>query len=140
QDHDHLINLVSLSPIGKQIRMTVLRAQKRVVLTIVLADRSELQKTSDNAPKHGSSAPVRPMGLKLHPLNEELSKQLGFQKTERGLLIMRVDADSPLKSDVEIYDVLEAVGRNPVTNLDDLNKALELNAQNESVILKIRQV
>ena len=51
QDHDNLINLVSLSPIGKQIRMTVWRAQKKVTLSIILADRIELKKTTEAPPK-----------------------------------------------------------------------------------------
>ena len=53
QDHDHLINLVSLSPIGKQIRMTVWRAQKKLTLSIVLADRNELRNASDAPAKPG---------------------------------------------------------------------------------------
>lgn len=56
QDHDHLINLVSLSPIGKQIRMTVLRAQKRITLSIVLAERveSEMKKRRETPAKPGA--------------------------------------------------------------------------------------
>ena len=43
QDHDHLINLVSLSPIGKKIRLFVWRNGSEVPLTIILADRKEYQ-------------------------------------------------------------------------------------------------
>ena len=60
QDHDHLINLVSLSPIGKQIRMAVWRGQKKISLAIVLADRSDLRKTSEAPPQQGRSSPARP--------------------------------------------------------------------------------
>jgi len=60
QDHDHLINLVSLSPIGKQIRMGVWRGQKKISLAIVLADRSDLRKTSEAPPQQGRSSPARP--------------------------------------------------------------------------------
>jgi serine protease Do len=59
QDHDHLINLVSLSPIGKQIRMAVWRGQRKVPLAIVLADRSDLRKVSEVPSGSGRSAPAR---------------------------------------------------------------------------------
>ncbi|HEY0983910.1 MULTISPECIES: S1C family serine protease [unclassified Schlesneria] len=59
QDHDHLINLVSLSPIGKQIRMFVWRGQKKVSMAIVLADRSDLRRTSEAPPQQGRSFPSR---------------------------------------------------------------------------------
>jgi serine protease Do len=49
QDHDHLINLVSLSPIGKKIRMSVWRSANEVPLTIVLADRREFESREDRA-------------------------------------------------------------------------------------------
>lgn len=62
QDHDHLINLVSLSPIGKQIRMGVWRGQKRITLGIMLADRSELRKSNEATPTSGRGGSVRPMG------------------------------------------------------------------------------
>lgn len=60
QDHDHLINLVSLSPIGKQIRMAVWRGQRKVSMAIVLADRSDLRKTSEAPLQQGRSYPARP--------------------------------------------------------------------------------
>ncbi len=139
QDHDHLINLVSLSPIGKQIRMTVWRGQKKIPLSIILADRSELRRTSEAPAKPGMGTPVRPMGLIVHPLDGDLAEQLGYQRSARGLLILKIDNNSPLKGDLQVYDVLESVGRSPVASLEDLSQALEANARIESVILKIQR-
>ena len=139
QDHDHLINLVSLSPIGKQIRMIVWRGQKKVQMYIVLADRREHKKTSEAPARPGMGSPIRPMGLIVHPLDGDLAEQLGYQRTTRGLLILKIDNASPLKGDLQVYDVLEAVGRVSVASLDDLNQALETNARSESVILKIQR-
>jgi serine protease Do len=139
QDHDHLINLVSLSPIGKQIRMTVWRGQRKVSLSIVLADRVELNKRSEAPARPTIGAPVRPMGLIVHPLDSDLAEQIGCPKTTRGLLIMKIDQQSPLKDSVQVYDVLEAVGRTPVASLEDLNQALESSSQNESILLKIQR-
>ena len=139
QDHDHLINLVSLSPIGKQIRVTVWRGQKKVALSIVLADRAELPKTSEAPSKPGMGHQVRPMGLVVHPLDGDLSEQLGYPRQTRGLLILKIDRSSPLSGDLQVYDVLEAVGRLPVATLDELGQAIEANARSESVILKIQR-
>jgi len=63
QDHDHLINLVSLSPIGKQIRMSVWRTQRKISLAIVLADRNDLRKTSEAPSNSRGGSSVRPMGM-----------------------------------------------------------------------------
>ena len=139
QDHDHLINLVSLSPIGKQIRVTVWRGQKKQTLSIVLADRSDMRKTSEAPARPNNGSTIRPMGLILHPLDGDLAEQLGYERTTRGLLVLKIQSGSPLGADLQVYDVLEAVGRSPVASLDELDSALEANAHHESVILKIHR-
>ena len=41
QDLDHLINLVSLTPVGERVRLTVLRNRQRIPMTLVLSERPE---------------------------------------------------------------------------------------------------
>ncbi|QDT15650.1 S1C family serine protease [Alienimonas californiensis] len=41
QDLDHLINLVSLTPVGEQVQLTVLRERREVPMTLVLAERPD---------------------------------------------------------------------------------------------------
>ena len=63
QDENHLINLVSLTPIGKQIRLTVLRGGKTVTIAVVLADRAELEGQAEAAPQSLPQRRVQPSGL-----------------------------------------------------------------------------
>lgn len=137
QDHDHLINLVSLSPIGKKIQMVVWRGGKKINLFIVLADRSELPANSEG-PKPDIGVPVRTMGLTVHPLDNDLADQLGHRQT-RGLLILSVDRNSPLEQRLRPYDVIEAVGRTPVSNLEELTRALAANTQRDSIVLRVHR-
>lgn len=139
QDHDHLINLVSLSPIGKRIQMVVWRGGKKINLFIVLADRSELPANSEAPRPQGLGAPVRTMGLTVHPLDDDLADQLGHAEVKRGLLILSVDRNSPLCRRLQPYDVIEAVGRTAVSNLYELNQALEANSDRDSVVLRIHR-
>jgi serine protease Do len=53
QDENHLINLVSLTPIGRQIKLGVWRGSTRTTLTITLADRNDLKTTVESAPPQG---------------------------------------------------------------------------------------
>jgi serine protease Do len=138
QDHDHLINLVSLSPIGRRIQMVVWRGAKKMNLFIVLADRSELPANSE-APKLDFGIPVRTMGLTVHPLDEDLADHLGHNQATRGLLILSVDRNGPLSRRLQPYDVIEAVGRTPVSSLEELNQALENQSHRDSVVLRVRR-
>lgn len=138
QDHDHLINLISLSPIGKRIQMVVWRGGKKINLFIVLADRSELPANSE-APSQDYGTPVRTMGLTVHPLDEDLANQIGHDDKSRGLLILSIDRDSPLNRRLHPYDVIEEVGRIPVSSVDDLNRALQACSDRDSIVLRIQR-
>ncbi len=138
QDHDHLINLVSLSPIGKRIQMVVWRGGKKVTLTIVLADRTELPANSE-APRPEIGTPVRTMGLTVQPLDDDLTDQIGQPQASRGLLVLSVEKTSSLSQRLQPYDIIEAVGRTPVSTLDELNQALESNSRRESIVLRIHR-
>src|SRR5690606_29726064 len=50
QDHNHLINLVSLTPVGKTVRLTVLRQGQIGTIDVHLADRSALNAQSSAPP------------------------------------------------------------------------------------------
>ena len=139
QDHDHLINLVSLSPIAKRIQVVVWRGGRKTMLTIILADRTEMPPTSDSTFKPEFGVPVRPMGLTVVPLDEDLAEQLGYEPQKRGLLILKIDRDSSLGHRLEPNDLLEAVGRTPVASLDDLKQALAETASRDSVVLHVHR-
>ncbi|MCH8830499.1 MAG: trypsin-like peptidase domain-containing protein [Planctomycetes bacterium] len=47
QDENHLINLVSLTPVGSRISVTIIRKGRRQSLQIRLADRADLERRSE---------------------------------------------------------------------------------------------
>src|SRR5690606_34909518 len=102
QDENHLINLVSLTPVGRQVRLVVLRGGQRVTLQVLLADRSELEaRSEDPPPRPGMGVPVEPMGLTLHKVDPAIATQLGYENSSRGLLVLNIDATSPLGREVQ---------------------------------------
>jgi serine protease Do len=138
QDENHLINLVSLTPIGRQVKLGVWRGAKRITLTITLADRNDLEQTSEAPLKPDLGHPVRLMGLTVHPLDHELAQQLGYTRSTRGLVVLKVDPQSDLSDEIQAYDVLESVGRQPVASVDELYQALA-RTESSSVLLQIRR-
>jgi len=138
QDESHLINLVSLTPVGKAIRLTVWRDGKKIQLSVTLAERADPNATSEAPAESELGIPIRQMGLTVQPLDEDISEQLGGEEPQFGLLILDVDHDSPLAGDICAFDVLEAVGLNRVTTLSDLHQALDESTDRDNVLLKVR--
>ncbi len=140
QDESHLINLVSLTPVGKAIRLTVWRDGKKIQLSVTLAERNDREATSEAPADEDNElgTPVRQMGLVVRPLDEDLAEQAGHAVSTNGLLILDVEDDGPLSEELEAFDVLEAIGRHRVTTVNDLQSALDEAEGRPNVLLKVR--
>ena len=144
QDENHLIHLVSLTPIGKQIDILVLRDGKRITIPVLLGDRTELQLRSETpAPPDPQDdeielmRQVKPIGLTLQHLNVSLAGQLGLEDQTYGLLVLRVNSLKQSNEALQLYDVIVEAARKPVHTVDDLNRVLDSLPTNDSVILKV---
>lgn len=138
QDENHLINLVSLTAVDKKVKAVVFRSGKHVTIEVVLGDWSSHERAeAPSAPGMGTR--IEPLGLTVHQLDSDLAQQLGFEKSSRGLLVLKVEGDSPLEGEVRLYDLIEEVARVPVGSLDELNSAMRTMESSESVLLTVKR-
>lgn len=135
-DENHLINLVSLTQIGRKVALAVLRDGRQVTVEVHLSDRHEMGDQSEAPRRPGTGSLVAPLGLTLHAVTRDLAVQLGFAETTRGLLVLRVDPQSSLAANVDVYDVLEEIGRTPVTTVADAQSALAHKDARGEVLLR----
>jgi serine protease Do len=59
-DENHLINLVSLTPIGRKVSLEVWRAGQRMSLSLLLADRNELEQQASQRSEPPARLPTNP--------------------------------------------------------------------------------
>jgi len=135
-DENHLINLVSLTRIGRKVVLVVLRDGRRVTVEVSLSDRHEMSERSEVPSRPGMGSLVEPLGLTLHEVTQDLAVQLGFAETTRGLLVLRVDPRSSLSGNVDVYDVLEEIGRTPVATVSDARSVLSGKDGRGAVLLR----
>ncbi len=135
-DENHLINLVSLTKIGNKVNLVVLRGGRKVTIEVHLSDRHEMNDQSEAPRRPGMGSTVEPLGLTLHQVTPDVARQLGFAETTRGLLVLRVDPHSTLAGSVDVYDVLEEIGRTPITTLADAHHALAQKDGRGEVLLR----
>lgn len=139
-DENHLINLVSLTGVGKRVKVVIFRKGKHVTLEVTVGDRAELDQRRSEAPSRPEMGThIRTLGLTLHQLEPELAPQLGFEPSARGLLVLKIDRDGPLDGELKLYDLIEEVARTPVSSVDELQSALEAAAANDSFLLTIKR-
>jgi serine protease Do len=141
-DENHLINLVSLTAVGKTVKIVVFRAGKHMTIDVTVGDRQKLDAT-----RQRSEAPTRPdmgthfqsLGLTLHQLDHELAQQLGYEESVQGLLVLKVDRHGPLDGEVQLYDLIEEVARTPVSSIEDARSALDTAPDSDTVLLTVKR-
>ena len=135
-DENHLINLVSLTHIGRKVVLVVQRDGRRVSVEVHLSDRHDMSERSEAPSRPGTGSLVEPMGLTLHEVNRDLAVQLGFADSTRGLLVLRVDPQSSLAGSVDVYDILKEIGRTPVASVTEAKSVLARQGAHGDVLLR----
>ncbi|MFN0053052.1 MAG: trypsin-like peptidase domain-containing protein [Planctomycetales bacterium] len=136
-DENHLINLVSLASVGKKVKIVVFRQGRHVTVELHLMELEDSRADASGEPGMGTH--LQHLGLTLHPLEPDIAQQLGFERGSAGLLVLRVDHESPMGDDLKLYDLIEEVARTPVRTVADLETALDAASQSDSVLLTVKR-
>jgi serine protease Do len=143
QDLNHLINLVSMAPIGKPADLSVWRDRKALSLQVTVGDkdRTIAQVAPVERPASGGllRRPDRPgasssyaLGLELFTLDEDGAKRLDLPAALRGAIVLKVAPESPLATRLMPNDVISTVNGRPVASADEAVRAL--NRQESLVV------
>jgi serine protease Do len=145
QDENHLIHIVSLTELNRAIRMRVLREGREITLQITLIERPERQQSEvlpemNSPPNEGARFETTGLELeRLERLDEQVAGQIGFAAGQSGLLVMRTPGGAG-KCALQLYDVIEAVARTPVTTPTEFDAALSALPHSGTVLLRVRRV
>jgi len=137
EDENHLIHLVSLTELNRPVGLLILRDGRQLNLRITLIERPEDQRSELPVEMRApSTSPVRPTGLSLERVEPALAAQLGLRSEQHGLLVMQVDnTHDDGDHSLQLYDVIEAVGRTDVQTEEDFRQALP----DGPVLLRVRR-
>lgn len=150
-DLNHLINTVSMTPVGKPAEVVIWRDRKEARLQITVGDRERtLAEVQEIQPEHRVDSadlirrPTRPgptssfaMGLELVTLNPQMALRYDFPESARGALIVAIDPESPLASICRPNDLISKINDRPVKSAEEAVKSLNERAENDRLILSL---
>jgi len=86
-----------------------------------------------------AETPVRPsLGVAVQNVTPQIARELGLKKSA-GVVVTGIEPGSPAaEANLQIGDVISAVNRKPVRNVDDFVKAVE-KAKGESLLLLVQR-
>ena len=138
-----LVKQVGNAPVGKAVRVVVLRDGKTQTLKVTLGRRE----TAESSEAPASSGPAEEpeekeiLGLTLVPLTDEMRSELGADEGTMGLVVVGVDESSKAyDKGLRAGDILTEAGQKKLVSIADLEERIEESreAGRKSLLLLVR--
>jgi serine protease Do len=139
-DHTQLRNLASQMSPGSSARFKVWRdgGERELSAKLVEMDVSKVASSGEGRNGGGGAAGGVLSGIKVDALTPDLINRLNLPETTRGVVVTDVDPESSAAaSGLRRGEVIEEVGRQPVTSVTDFNAAIE-KVGKKDVLLSVR--
>lgn len=140
KDVNSLRNLVSQSKAGSTIVLKILRngTELTVRVTIDELPREVAEAVPDAQPANATARVFT--GLVVVDLTKEINRQLGFDKDEKGVVVVRVEPGSPAdEAEIKKGDIIKEINKKEIGDREDYNRILSSVKGNESLLLFINR-
>jgi len=157
EDDAHLINLVSLTEVDKDIPVVIFRDRQEQTISVRVGDRSQFEQRSQAMPPDLDLPPVElgqkdsrksatpeaaawdvdALGLTVVDLDPATARRLKITHRRHGLLVTWVNPQGPTAGRIQRGDIIDQIGRQPIRAIGDLEQALLAAQPNESLSVRI---
>ncbi len=151
-DLNHLINSVSMAPVGEAAEVVVWRDRREVRMRVTVGDRESTLPPSQPASPADSARnpsdlvrrPDRPdhsstyvLGMELTTLDAQLAERIDLPETWRGAVVLTVDPDSPLNAIVKPHDVISAIDNQAIQSAEQAARILNQRADHVQAVISL---
>lgn len=140
KDVNSLRNLVSQSRAGSTIVLKLLRNGKELTVQVTIDELPrEVAEVVPNAQPANAEARAF-TGLVVVDLTKEINRQLGFDKDEKGVVVVRVEPGSPAdEAEIKKGDIIKEINKKEIGDRADFEKVLSDVRGKESLLLFINR-
>ena len=132
--------IVARTKVGKKVELKVWRNKKQISKTITLGrleTSQDFKVTEKNVPS--KELLIDNLKITVRELSKEDIKSRKLPNQSTGLVITKIENDSPLINSVELNSVIIEAQKKKIRNIDDLNQAVKqvLNSNQKTILLVI---
>jgi serine protease Do len=141
KDGEELVGMVSQTPVGSSVPVTVLRDGKPVKMTLKIAERADIIAGDTQRGRQGSQSAegenkAVKFGLSVRNLSPGERQEAKFE--QNGVLVTGVDADSFADElGIRQGDIISAVNRQQVNSVEDLRRIATDLKPGDAVAFKV---
>jgi serine protease Do len=140
KDVSSLRNMVAQMKIGSKVEVKILRKDREMTFFVIIvelpAEVSEIIPSSTQ----GTNRMNALSGITVMDLNNVISKQLGLDRDEKGIVIAAIESGSLAEeAGVRKGDVIQEIDRQKITSIQDFNKIASKLKPDDSVLLFINR-
>jgi serine protease Do len=126
--------LVARTPVGKQVKVKVIRDKATETFTIRIAE------LKDEEIAQGGTGTSEDLGLTVQTLTPDLAENLGLERGMRGVVVTQVEPGGPAgEAGLRRGDVILEVNRQVVKDVDAYRKAVKGASKGKSVLFLVRR-
>jgi len=132
--------IVAKTEVGKKVKVKIWRNKKEIVKTIILG-RLE---TSEDFKVSEKNIPIKELNIEklkitVRELSKEDIKSRNLPNQTSGLVITKIENDSPLLNSIEVNSVIVEAQKKKIKNINDLNQIINqvLKSNQKTILLVI---
>jgi serine protease Do len=139
QEMKELPIIVAKTEVGKKVDVKIWRNKREIIKKIILGrlETSEDFKVAEKpSPTESSIANLK---IKVRKLNNEDIKQRKLPNQTKGLVITKIENDSPLLNNIEVNSIIVEAQKKLIITANDLNKIVKqvLNTNQKTILLVV---
>jgi serine protease Do len=142
EDTGHLRNMVSQTPVGTKVSVTVLRKKKEIKLELTIAELPKRlsEASSEEEQGDGQQESSALSGVVVRELTPGLAERFGLDADEGGVVVVKVDPNSrAYEGGLRPGDLVLQINQKDVESLDDYTKAASRIRSKERTLLLVRR-
>ncbi len=121
--------------VGQKAKITIMRDGREKTVTVETAKRQEEQTLASKETESDDK-----LGLSLQSLEPDMAARLGYDESEKGVLVTGVEGGSKAdKAGVQQGDLVKEINRKPVAGMEDFRKQLNQVKKGDPIMLLLKR-
>jgi len=127
---------VGSTPVGSEAEVVIVRDGKRMTIEVEVGRLSDYRETEE-ADRQSSKDPDTSLNVAVRELTADERREMGLG--DRGLLVQKVGPGPVADAGIRPGDILLRIGRQPLVEVEDMEKAIENLPSGKPVAIQIRR-